>query len=569
MGLFFLLLMDFKKEIASLVASGLGVDFSVVFDSLEVPKDSGLGDFALPCFFLAKELKKAPGVVAKESAGKLKSDFFVVESVGPYLNFRVRQDLLVGSVLNGVVEPLSFSVFSDSVGIESPAPNSNKPLHLGHLRNMLIGLSLKRIYEKVGKKVVWFDVVNDRGVHICKSMLAYKLVGDGSTPESVGRKSDHFVGDFYVKFSELVKDDPSLEDAAKEMLRKWEAGDLETLKLWRLMRSWWLKGVEKTYSDFGVVVDSRTFESDIYKEGKGIVLSGLKKGLFEKDESGAVFVDLSDKGLDKKYLLRSDGTSIYITQDIFLAKKRFEDFELDEFSYVVGSEQIYHFKALFEIFKVLGFSFWDKCKHISYGMIALPSGRMKSREGTVVDIDDFKADMLVLVEEELKRRYPNISSSVLEERKEVIATGAINFFILKFDSKKDFTYFPDQSLSFHGESGPYVQYTHARICSILRKESHSGSFDGSSLSLDSERKIVNKLREYEEVVVCSAKNNRPSLVAVYLLELSQLFNSYYQDVPVLKASPSLKNARLFLIDKVRVVISDGLSLLGIVAPEEM
>ena len=562
--------MEFKKELSVIISNKTGFDEGVIFDLLEVPKDSSHGDFALPCFMFSKKLKKSPNVVAEDLSKSLKGSWFVCSCVGPYLNFSIKTEFLAEKVLSKIKFPVVLeSSMNGTIGIESPSPNSNKPLHLGHLRNMLLGLSLKNIYEKVGYDVKWFNLVNDKGVHICKSMLAYKLFGGGESPESCDVKPDHFVGKYYVKFANNVKDNPELEVDAKKMLVDWENGDKEVVALWSMMRDWWLQGVEETYRAFSISVDVQSFESDIYFEGKKIVLDGFEKGLFQKDESGAIFVDLEHKKLGKKFLLRSDGTSLYMTQDIFLAKQRFDEHKLDEFRYIVGSEQIYHFNALFEIFKILGFDFSDKCKHISYGLIALPHGRMKSREGTVVDADDFKKDMLVLVEKELKERYSDLSVDEIEKRKEIIATGAINFFILKYDSLKDFVYFPDKSLSFQGESGPYIQYSHARICSILRKKKPPLSVDFSLFNLAIEKELINKLNFYESVVLYSAKNNKPSSVAVYLLELAQLFNSFYQEVPILKEKESVCDARLFLVDKVRVVLKDGLALLGIDAPEEM
>ncbi|MFP4568175.1 MAG: arginine--tRNA ligase [Candidatus Woesearchaeota archaeon] len=561
--------MDFKLELAKLVADITKKDVLKVKELIEVPKDLNMGDFALPCFMFAKELKKPPIQIVNDLAAELSGDWFVVERAGSYLNFKIKQDFLAKNILTKIVEPMIFeNEGGKTIGIESPSPNSNKPLHLGHARNMLLGLSLKNIYEKTGNKVIWFDLVNDKGVHICKSMLAYKLLGEGKTPESEGIKSDLFVGNYYVEFSNLEKENPAILDDAKQMLVLWEAGDAKTIELWKLMCSWWLEGVKVTYDDYNVKVDVRNFESEIYKEGKKIVLDALDKGIFQKDETGAIYIDLEDEGLGVKYLLRADGTSIYMTQDIYLAKKRFEEHKLDEFRYIVGSEQKYHFNTLFSVLGKLGFDFANKCTHVSYGLIYLPDGKMKSREGNVVDADAFRQKMLELSEVELKNRYSELGVVELERRKNIIATGAVNFFILKYDSHKDFTYFPDKALSFQGESGPYIQYAHARICSILRKEKPSIS-SLESLQLISERALINKLGEYRDVVFYAASSNKPSVVTNYLLELAQLFNSYYQEVPILKADADLKNARLFLIDKVRIIFSDGLALLGIVAPEEM
>jgi arginyl-tRNA synthetase len=561
--------MDFKKEIAKIVSKHTGAEEDLIFSLIEIPKDLSFGDYALPCFSFVKEFKKPPQQIAQHLSKIVFADWFISEYSGSYLNFKIKKEFFAHNILNNIKEPFVLkNKQNDVVGLESPSPNANKPLHLGHARNMLLGLSLKNIYEKVGRKVIWFDLVNDKGVHICKSMLAYKLKGKNMTPSSSNKKPDHFVGDFYVEFSKLVSKNPSLEDEAKKMLVLWEGKDASTLKLWKKMRDWWLRGVKKTYDSYGVCVDVQNFESDIYEEGKKIVLDGYKREIFEKDETGAIFINLEYEGFGKKYLLRSDGTSIYMTQDIYLAKKRFDDYKLDKFVYVVGSEQIYHFKTLFKILSKLGFDFANKCEHLAYGLIYLPDGKMKSREGNVVDADEFLEGLLSLAEVELKKRYSTLSKVELERRKKIIAVGALNFFILKYDSMKDFTYFSDKSLSFQGESGPYVQYTHARICSILRKKKHVNP-DLSNLSLDLEKSLISKLGEYEDIILYASKNSKPSSIAIYLLELSQIFNSYYQEVPILKEDDSLVNARLFLIDKIRIILKDGLNLLGITAPEEM
>ena len=458
----------------------------------------------------------------------------------------------------------------EKILLESPGPNTNKPLHLGHLRNMLLGVSLRNILRNLGHEVIPVDVVNDRGIHICKSMLAYKLFGNGETPESTGIKGDYFVGNYYVKYSEELKKDPSLEDQAKEMLVKWEEGDKETIDIWKKMRDWCLEGFEESFKNFDVHHDKSYYESNTYKQGKEIILDGLKKGLFEKNEEGAIVANLKEQGLGEKVLLRADGTSIYITQDIQLAKQRFEDYNMDRIIYIVGSEQNHHFKVLFEVLKMLGFPFADKCYHLSYGMVYLPEGKMKSREGTIVDADTFKFDMVEMSKKEMKERYPDLDEKEIESRAEIVATGAVNFFMLKYDSHKDFVYDPKQSLNFTGDTGPYVQYTHARICSIQRRAGEKPSkADYKLLELESERNLINKLGEYKNIVIKSGESFRPSIVATYILELAQMFNNYYHETQVLVEDESLKDARLFLIDKVKYVLSQGLSLLNIKAPEEM
>ena len=561
--------MDFKEKITKDISKITEKKETQIQKLLEKPKDPKLGDIALPCFMFAKEQKKSPIQIAQELTQKIKSDWYETQNIGPYINFKIKNEVLAKTTLQNIQEPYQIkNKQQKKIGIESPSPNANKPLHLVHARNMLLGLSLKKIYEKAGNKVIWFDLVNDKGVHICKSMLAYKLKGKGKTPTTENKKPDQFVGDYYVEYTKLQKENPELEQEAKKMLIQWEQNHEETMKLWKQMREWWLEGVKQTYNEYDAKIDKQIFESDIYKEGKQIVLNALKQNTFQKDETGAIYIDLEKEGLGKKYLLRADGTTIYMTQDIYLAKKRFEENELDEFRYIVGSEQIYHFNTLFEILKKLGYEFSKKCKHIAYGLIYLPDGKMKSREGNVVDADEFIENMKQLAEKELKQRYPDIMKEELEKRKKIIAKGAVNFFILKYDSQKDFTYDPKKSLSFQGDTGPYIQYTHARICSILRQEQPQNP-ELEALTLEKEKYIINKLNEYENTILHAEKNNKPSTITNYLIELAQLFNTYYQEAPILKEENKTKNARLFLIDKVRIILKDGLSLLGITAPEEM
>lgn len=562
--------MRFKELICKEISNQVKLDENKITDLLEIPPKPELGDYAFPCFILAKELKKSPVEIAADITKKINLDFLEkIESQGPYVNFWIKKETLAKEILSNIEKELTVDK-KDKILVESPGPNTNKPLHLGHLRNMLLGVSLKNILTEIGHTVVPVDVVNDRGIHICKSMLAYKLFGNGETPESTGKKGDYFVGDYYVKFAQELKKDPSLEEQAKEMLVKWEQEDPETIELWQKMRDWCLEGFRESFKKFNVKHDKAYYESKTYKKGKEIVLNGLKQGLFEKDEDGAIFVDLEEKGLGKKVLLRGDGTSIYITQDIQLAKERYEDYNMDRIVYIVGSEQKYHFKVLFEVLKLLGFSFAEKCYHLSYGMVYLPEGKMKSREGTIVDADTFKDNMIELAKKEVKERYPDLREELLEKRAEIIATGAVNFFVLKYDAHKDFVYDPKQSLSFTGDTGPYVQYTHARICSIQRKAKvNSNKPDYALLTLESERNIINKLAEYKDIVNVSAENYKPSTIANYLLEISQVFNNYYHETQILIEEEKLKEARLFLINKIKYVLANGLALLDIKAPEEM
>ncbi|MFT4261578.1 MAG: arginine--tRNA ligase [Candidatus Woesearchaeota archaeon] len=554
----------FDDKLASLIAKKFGLDKDEVKDLLEVPPNPSLGDFAFPCFSLAKKLKKSPAQIASENTDINASFLKEVKAVGPYLNFFLN-NFSVSLKLKDL--GFDFKQSFETILIESPSPNTNKPLHLGHVRNMLLGVSTANIFKKLGNNVLLTEVVNDKGTHICKSMLAYKLYGEGETPKSSGIKGDFFAGKYYVLFNEKLKENPELEQKAQQMLVDWENGDTEVLKLWDKMREWCLDGFRESYKDFGMKIDVAYFESDLYLEGKKIVEQGLAQNKFKKEEDGAIYVDLEHKGLGKKYLQRKDGTSIYITQDIYLAKKRFNEFKMDKMVYVVASEQDYHFKVLFEIFNILEYEFAQKCHHLSYGMVHLPEGRMKSREGNVVDADKFRLELIEDAKSELKERY-SLDESELNRRAEIIGMGALKFFILKHDSKKDMTYNPKESLSFSGETGPYIQYTYARICSIFKKSSSKPSLS-DNLAHDLEKQLTFKLFDFEGVILKSAQDYKPSLICNYLLELSQLTTKYYHEVQIISDDKELEQSRLFLLDKVRVTLKEGLAILGIDVLYEM
>jgi arginyl-tRNA synthetase len=540
---------------------------------VEVPSDPKLGDYAFPCFSLAKELRKSPAAIASGFAGSIKPAGAVarVEANGSYINFFLDKDLLSETVLKRIFELGSLygagQSRSEKIMVEYPAPNTNKPLHLGHARNMLLGSSLCNILGFAGFQALPVDLVNDRGVHICKSMLAYKKWGNNKEPD---KKSDHFVGDFYVLYAKAVENDPELEKDIQKMLVKWENNDLETVKLWSKMRKWTLDGFKETYEKMGVHHKKTYYESEFYAEGKQIVLDGLKNGLFEKDEKGAVIVDLEKYGLGKKVLLREDGTTIYITQDLFLAKLKFMEFHMDRSVHVVGNEQIHHFRVLFKILELLKMPFAEKCYHLSYGLINLPEGRMKSREGTVVDCDDLIDEMRKVASVEISKRHM-LSDSDLKKRANAIGLGALKFFILKYDPQKDFIYNPEESISFDGETGPYVQYAHARICSIFKAAGGWGYDEKMKLvfSHEKELSLIRLLSDYPDVVAESAEKYDPSTVARFALLLAQTFSNFYQECPVIKEEESVRDSRLALIFCVRVVLQSSLSLLGIDAPEEM
>lgn len=556
----------FKEKIAKLISKKFDLDLKEVLSLIEIPPNPSLGDFAFPCFSLAKKLKKSPVQIALDNVDFKDEIIKEVKAVGPYLNFFLNNEFVVSS-LDKI--DLDFSLKKEVVLVESPSPNTNKPLHLGHLRNMLLGQSMVNLYKKLGHNVVLTEVVNDKGTHICKSMLAYMLKGEGKTPESEGVKGDFFVGKYYVLFNELKEKDPSMEEKAQEMLVKWERGDKEVVALWNKMRDWCLEGQRTTYKDLSMNIEKTYFESDIYLDGKKIVKEGLEKGIFKKEIDGAIFVDLESKGLGKKYLQRKDGTSIYITQDLYLAKKRFEEYSMDRMIYVVGNEQDYHFKVLFEILKLLGYEFADNCFHLSYGMVNLPDGRMKSREGTVVDLDPFRAEIISDAKKEVKSRYEDLSLAEIKKRSEVIGDSALRFFILKHDAKKDMVYNPKESLSFSGESGPYVQYTYARICSVIKKSGLKPSLKSELLSHDLEKQIAFEIFKYKDVLASASNSYKPSLVCTYLIDLSQLLTKYYHEVQIINEDKELESSRLYLLDKARFVLKDGLGVLGIEVVEEM
>lgn len=563
--------------------------------NLEIPPSSELGDYAFPCFILSKKYKKNPNEIAQELSKKIKLDKIIkdVKAIGPYLNFFVNKEKLSEEILKKIFkENENYGIqpkTNKTILVEYLGPNTNKPLHLGHVRNIALGYSLCNLLKANGHKVFPVNINNDRGIHICKSMLAYQKWGKNDSPSTQENKkfsghrkskgfssesklkSDHFVGKYYVMFSKKAKENPKLDDEAKEMLEKWEKGDKETIELWKKMNKWALDGFKETYKKFNIKFHKEYFESTTYKKGKDIVLDGLKKGLFEKDKDGAVFVDLNKQGHGNKVLLRADGTSVYITQDIYLAKERYDDFKYDKSIYVVATEQIYHFKVLFETLKILKFPFADKCYHFAYGMVNLTTGKMKSREGSVVDADDLVDDMIKLSLKETKSRNKNLDKKELEKRAEKIAMGAIRFYILKYDSTKDFLFDPKESISFEGETGPYLQYTYARINSIIKKyrQKIDDKVDTSLLKEKEELEIIKMLSNFNDIVKTIGNNYKIHVLARYLLDLAQSFNNFYHKYPVLKADEELKKARLLLIICVKQVIKNGLNLLGIDVLERM
>ncbi len=556
------------------------------------------GDYTLVTFPLLRRSRKSPEATATELGTYMKehnpeiSSFNVVKG---FLNLVLdgsfwadRFDELAAQENYGCQPSTGRTVM-----IEYSSPNTNKPLHLGHIRNNLLGYSVAQILQANGHRVIKANLVNDRGIHICKSMLAWKLYGDGETPASTGMKGDHLVGKYYVEFDkhykaqikELMAEGQSEEEAkknapimreAQEMLRKWEAKDPEVYALWEMMNGWVYEGFDVTYRALGVDFDKVYYESQTYLLGKSLVEEGLRKGVFYRRPDNSVWIDLRADGLDEKLLLRGDGTSVYMTQDLGTAYRRFEDNKLDDMIYVVGNEQNYHFQVLKLVLKKLGYAEWsDHITHLSYGMVELPEGKMKSREGTVVDADDLIADM-VHTAREMSAELGKLDGCTEEEANAVstmVGLGALKYFILKVDPKKTMLFDPRESIDFNGNTGPFTQYTHARICSVLRKAAEAGidySEPVRAPYLPEERELVKMLTEYPSVVKAAGENFAPSLIAAYVYELAKQFNGYYHDHSILKEEQAdVRCMRLRLAQQVARVIRLGMKLLGIDVPERM
>lgn len=551
--------MDFKQRIQKLLLQ------QGITANLEIPPDSALGDYALPCFDLAKERKKAPAAIAKDIAANFSADFLEkVEAAGPYVNFFIKSQALAAAVLAASQNDLwSFGKAGKRILVEYPGPNTNKPLHIGHVRNMTLGSTIINILRADGNTVFSVNINNDRGVHICKSMLAYQRWGNGALPD---KKSDHFVGDWYVRYANEAKLHPELEDEIQQMLVSWESNDDAVRALWKKMNAWVLDGFSQTYKRFNISFDKEYYESEIYKDGKKIVLDNMDK--FTTDETGSVIAPLSQYSLQDKVLLRKDGTSIYITQDIALTLQKMKDFNPDIQVWVVGNEQILHFKQLFAILKMLGTP-TDSFHHLSYGLVALPDGRMKSREGKIVDADDMLDEIEALVHTIIEKNHPEWSQEKKAMTASAIAQAAIRFFMIKFDSERDFVFNPESSLSFEGDTGPYLQYTHARICSILAKTSLPAAADAAVLVHREEQVLLRALSSVDASFRKAVQEYKPHIIASQLLEIARSFNTFYHACPVLQAPSPIREARLILIDKTRETLATGLGLLGIDALREL
>jgi arginyl-tRNA synthetase len=563
----------------------LGSDVVLPPLAVQTPPKPELGDIAFPLFAYAKLLRMAPPALAAEVKARIEKleerplgDLLIA---GPYLNVRIDMTAIAGELSQTIASSgdsygTGDSLAGQRVTIEFSCPNTNKPLHLGHMRNDSIGESVSAILKANGATVRKVNLINNRGVHICKSMLAYRKFGNGETPQSTNMKGDHFVGKYYVKFAEWAKEDPTAEQQAQDMLKKWEDGDPEVLSLWETMNGWTLEGLASSYRTMGIGFDAYYYESDTYKFGKDEILKGLENGVFYREEDGSVWVDLSPIKLDKKVLLRKDGTSLYMTQDVGTAIMRHKDWPFDSLVYVVASEQQYHFKVLFYVLGLLGYSWAKNLHHLSYGMVNLPDGKMKSREGTVVDADELVAQLTELAASEIHAKHREEMVGDVGKTAASIALGALNYYLLQVIPTKDMVFNPAESISFSGNTGPYLQYMGARICSMLRKfEAERDAyrdigFNSSLLTLGDERELVKQLALYPEVVEKAGSEFDPSLVCSYLYGLSKIFSKWYHDNPILKAgSKELVRARVELCRMVLQVLKNAFSLVGIPFLESM
>ena len=590
-----------SKAAGDAVKALYGMDATEKMLQLQKTRSEFEGNLTLVVFPFVKAAKKSPEQTAQEIGEYLQANCSAVEK------FNVVKGFLNLSVGGGAWLELLKAIDADPrfgfaplplegqgeaplVMIEYSSPNTNKPLHLGHVRNNLLGWSLAQIMEANGNKVVKTNIVNDRGIHICKSMLAWLKYGNGETPESSGKKGDHLIGDYYVAFDkhyreevkelvaqgmdeEKAKQEAPLIKEAHEMLVKWEQNDPEVRALWEKMNNWVYAGFDETYKKLGVAFDKIYYESQTYLKGKAKVEEGLAKGLFERHEDNSVWADLTKEGLDQKLLLRSDGTSVYMTQDIGTAEMRFQDYPIDKMIYVVGNEQNYHFQVLSILLDRLGFKWGKELVHFSYGMVELPNGKMKSREGTVVDADDL---MQLMVDDALKTsmelgKFDDMSEAERQEVARIVGMGALKYFILKVDARKNMLFNPEESIDFNGNTGPFIQYTYARIRSILRKASQKETTAGSEAPLaEKEIELIQKMSEFGAAVEQAGKDYSPSGIANYCYELTKVFNQFYHDYSILNEPDEQKKAvRLVIAKNVAKIIKNGMSLLGIEVPERM
>ena len=587
------------QQVLEAVKACYGVELTEKDVQLQETRKEFAGDLTVVVFPFTRYSRKSPEETAKELGEYLKQNIEEVETynvIKGFLNVVISSAYWI-EVLNDVAKEEKYGYAKEASGktymIEYSSPNTNKPLHLGHIRNNFLGWSVSEIQKANGHNVIMVNLVNDRGIHICKSMIAWEKFANGATPESTGTKGDHFVGDYYVRFDkeykaqikELIEQGKTEEEAkkeapilleAQEMLRKWEAGDEKVVSLWRTMNDWVLKGFDETYKMMGISFDKVYFESQTYKKGRDLVLKGLADGVLYRKDTGSVWADLTGDGLDHKLLLRDDGTSVYMTQDIGTAYDRFNEFNMDQEIYVVGNEQNYHFQVLSLVCKKLGFDWADKIKHLSYGMVELPEGKMKSREGTVVDADDL-IDEMIHTARTTSEELGKLDGYTKEEAEEVyrkVALGALKYFILKVDPKKTMMFNPKESIDFNGNTGPFIQYTYTRIKSVLRKAEEAGvkivPGDIHTALTEKEQNLVKLIAKLPAVVKEAGDNYSPALIGNYAYELAKEFNQFYHDYSILKEeNEKVRNLRLLLARQCSVAIQNAMGMLGIEMPERM
>ena len=597
--------MKIEDKLVTSVISGLkalyGQDVPAAQVQLQKTKKEFEGHLTLVVFPFLKMSKKGPEQTAQEIGEYLKANEPAVAAfnvIKGFLNLTVASATWI-ELLNEIHADAQYGIVSADenaplVMIEYSSPNTNKPLHLGHVRNNLLGNALANIVMANGNKVVKTNIVNDRGVHICKSMLAWQKYGKGETPESSGKKGDHLVGDYYVAFdkhykaevAELMEKGMSKEEAeaasplmneAREMLVKWEAGDPEVRALWQMMNNWVYAGFDETYRKMGVGFDKIYYESNTYLEGKEKVMEGLEKGFFFKKEDGSVWADLTAEGLDHKLLLRGDGTSVYMTQDIGTAKLRFADYPIDKMIYVVGNEQNYHFQVLSILLDKLGFEWGKSLVHFSYGMVELPEGKMKSREGTVVDADDLMAEMIATAKETSQElgKLDGLTQEEADDIARIVGLGALKYFILKVDARKNMTFNPKESIDFNGNTGPFIQYTYARIRSVLRKAAEAGIVIPEVLPAnielsEKEEGLIQMVADFAAVVRQAGEDYSPSGIANYVYDLVKEYNQFYHDFSILREeNEDVKLFRIALSANIAKVVRLGMGLLGIEVPDRM
>ncbi|MBQ5914204.1 MAG: arginine--tRNA ligase [Alistipes sp.] len=592
--------MSAEKFISQVVASSVEALYGAVDSAqlqIQKTRKEFEGDYTLVTFPLLKMSRKSPEATATEIGEHIVANCEQVSAfnvIKGFLNLQLAPSFWADRFAAAVEdENFGFGAPTNrTIMIEYSSPNTNKPLHLGHIRNNLLGYSVAQILKANGHNVIKVNLVNDRGIHICKSMLAWQLYGGGETPESSGMKGDHLVGKYYVEFDkhykaqikELVEGGMSEDEAkkkapimlsAQEMLRKWEAKDPEVYELWQRMNGWVYEGFDVTYKALGVDFDKVYYESETYLLGKSLVQDGLDKGVFFRKEDNSVWIDLESDGLDQKLLLRGDGTSVYMTQDLGTALSRFEENKLDDMIYVVGNEQNYHFQVLKLVLKKLGYDWSDNIYHLSYGMVELPEGKMKSREGTVVDADDLIEDMVDTAREMSQElgKLDGCSEAEANEVCRMVGLGALKYFILKVDPKKTMLFDPRESIDFNGNTGPFIQYTHARICSVLRKAEEAGiDYKGRAdvELLSEEVELIKAITEFPAVVASAGENFAPSVIAAYAYDLAKSFNGYYHDHSILREEDEAKRKmRLQLASEVALVIRRAMKLLGIDVPQRM